>query len=91
MSAPVFFKDPDATVDFPIDFTDYLDGDTISGTPDWDVPSGLSLQSQTNTTTSATAFLSGGVAGVDYLVRCRIATAAGRTDDRALIIRCRDL
>lgn len=89
MAAPVYFKDPDAVLDFVVDWATWLGADTISGTPVWTVPAGLTKDSQSNTTTTATAVISGGTAGTDYAVGCKIATAGGRTDERTLIIRCR--
>jgi hypothetical protein len=39
--------------------------------------------------TVTTVWLSGGVAGTDYLVTVRIVTDGGRTDERSLTIRVR--
>lgn len=81
-----FEKDPNTVADYQIDWSTLLGADTISGTPVWTVPTGLTKDSQSNTTTTSTIWLSAGVAGVTYTVSCRITTAAGRTFDEDLII-----
>lgn len=37
-----------------------------------------------------TVWLSGGTAGEAYVVRCRIVTSDGRTDDRSIVVQVRD-
>lgn len=81
-------KDPSAVLDYALDWSDWLVADTITGTPTWTVPTGLTKDSQSNTTTTATAWLSGGVAGMSYTVACKIVTAGGRTDERSFRIKC---
>lgn len=87
-----FTKDPAAVLDYTIDWdaNDWLGSDTITGTPVWTVPSGLTKDSQSNTTTTATAWLSGGTADQDYDVACKITTTAGRTDERTIRIQVRN-
>lgn len=87
----VFTKDPDATLDYGFDWaTDgWLGSDTIASAT-WVVPSGLTKGSETNTTTTATVWLSGGTVATDYTVTCRITTAGGRIDDRSLLIQVRN-
>jgi hypothetical protein len=81
-----FVKDPDAVLDYQIDWSSWLDSDTIS-TSDWTVPSGLTEDSASNTTTTATIWLSGGTEGETYTVINEIVTAGGRTDNRSIYIR----
>lgn len=83
-----FRKDPDAVLDYTVDWGAWLDGDTIA-TSDWVVPDGITEDAATNTTTSATIWLSGGTEGAAYRIVNRIVTAAGRTDDRTIVINCR--
>lgn len=80
-------KDPDATIDFPHDWSLWLasTGDTIV-TSTWIVPTGLTKTDESNTTTTATVWLSGGTAGQSYEITNRIVTAQGRTDDRSIQI-----
>jgi hypothetical protein len=85
-SSNEFTKDPSAVLDYTIDWEDWLcTGDTIS-TSTWTVPTGITEDSDTNTTTTATIWLSGGSDGVMYTVVNRIVTAKSRTDDRSLEI-----
>lgn len=84
--AKIFDKDPDAVLDYTIDWSAWLVSDTIA-TSDWSVQAGLTEDSDSNTTTTATVWLSGGAEGESYSVRNRITTAAGRTDDRTITIR----
>lgn len=75
-------KDPDATLDYTLDWSTWLGADTIASVA-WTLPSGITLETQSNTTTTATAWISGGSAGVTYRVTCRITTAGSRIDDRS--------
>lgn len=85
-------KDPDATLDYSQDWSDWLTdvSDTITGTPVWTVGAGLTKVSQSNTTTTATAFISGGVAGSKEPVACKITTSGGRTDERTVYLKIVD-
>lgn len=76
-----FTKDPNAVLDYSIDWTRWLAGDQIAAS-EWIVPSGLTKMADSKTSTSATVWLFGGTAGQSYTVTNRIATAAGRTEDR---------
>ena len=83
-------KDPDATLDYVINWAAWLGevSDTIDSAV-WDVPAGLTEAApSTVTTTTTTVWLSGGTVGESYEVRCRITTAGGRIDDRSILIRC---
>jgi hypothetical protein len=75
-----WIKDPDATLDYSLDFTEWLEADTLASAT-WSAP-GLTVVSSSTTTTTATIWLSGGTVGQVYPVRCRVVTAGGRTDDR---------
>ena len=81
-------KDPDATLDYTIDWTEWLSAidDTIS-TSTWVAEAGLTVDSDTNTTTAATAFVSGGTAGTTLTLTNRITTVGGRTDDRSITLK----
>lgn len=84
-----YIKDPSAVLDYGFDWTDWLDGDTIA-TSTWTAPTGLTVASHSNTTTTTLAWLSGGTAGQVYSVVNRVVTAGGRTDDRSHIIAVQD-
>lgn len=81
----VYKKDPNAVLDYTFDWTAYLApiADTIQSVT-WVLTSGITKTSQTNTTTTATAFISGGTEGSTEILTCRIVTAGGRTDDRSI-------
>ena len=83
-----FTKDPDAILDYQIDWSDWMaDGDTISAS-EWIVDSddddALTVDDDSFTDDATTVWLSAGVAGVIYLVTNRITTAGGRVEDRTL-------
>lgn len=73
-------KDPDDILDYAIDWTEQLAGDTIA-TVAWTVPEGLTLDRSSFAGGVTVAWLSGGSAGRIYQVTCRITTTAGRRMD----------
>lgn len=83
-----FNKDPDARLDYKVDWTSWLDTDTISNS-EWIIPTGITYEADTFDNTSATVWLSGGSLDSSYEVVNRITTAAGRIDDRTITIRIR--
>jgi len=84
-----FKKDPDATLDYQINWSDWLDTDTISASS-WIVPTGLTegtgALAGSFTDTVTTVWLSSGVVATVYSVVNRITTTAGRIDDRTIKI-----
>ena len=80
-----FLKDPNAVLDYVVDWTTWLNGDTIA-TILWTVPAGITQDSESESTTSATVWLSGGTVGETYQLVNRITTAGGRTEDRTIRI-----
>jgi len=81
-----YVKDPDAVLDYVFNWSSWLqDGDTID-TYTVDADAGLTVDSDSNTTTAVTAWLSGGTAGQSYGVTCHVVTAGGRKDDRTIRI-----
>lgn len=90
MAYTTYIKDPDAVLDYLNDWTDWLpDGDTIV-TSTWTAETGITIDSDTNTTTAAVVWLSGGTAGTKYLVTNHIVTAQGREDDWSILINCKE-
>lgn len=81
-----FSKDPNAVLDYAVDWSRWLAGDEIS-TSEWTVPGGLTKVSDSMTTTKATVWLSGGTAGQSYIVTNRITTTGSRTEERSFTIR----
>lgn len=96
---PVIFKDPKAVLDYTFDWTTYLtalSSDAISPTVGSviftvDATSGISVSSQSNTSTTATVWIAGGISGNIATVSCQIKTIGGRTDDRLIYIKLREL
>lgn len=85
-----YVKDPDAVLDYQLDWSAWLpDGDTIV-TSTWIVQDGIVKDSDSHTDTAATVWLSGGTLGTTYAVTNRISTVEGRTDDRTIRITVRD-
>lgn len=82
---PTILKDPDATLDYPFNWATWLAkvADTIIAVS-WIIDASLTKVSSSFNTTSATAFVSGGVLGTIVPVTCRITTAGGRIDDRTI-------
>jgi hypothetical protein len=87
-----FVRDPSSVLDYAFDWTAWLTGgDTItSHTVTADDPA-LTVDSTDATGTVITAWLSGGVVGSTYAITCHITTTQGRTDDRTITVRVRDL
>lgn len=76
----IITKDPNAVLDYTVDWEDWLGSDTISSS-DWIVSDGITEDSASDTNTTATIWLSGGTAGRTYTITNRIVTAGGRTQD----------
>lgn len=80
-------KDPAAILDYCFDWSDWLagDSDTIASHT-VTVDAGITLDSDSATTTKVTAWVSGGTGGNSYKLTCRIVTAQARTDERHMIL-----
>ena len=88
MTEKEFFKDPDSILDYAFDWSDWLEsGETIS-THTITVSIGLTKDSDSESSGVVTIWLSGGTAGTNYTLACKIVTALNRTDERTAIIRC---
>jgi len=76
-------KDPHATLDYTLDWSAWLtettSNDTIASVA-WTVPPGIMKTLQSNTSTTATVWLSGGVLTKVYPITCLITTLGGRTE-----------
>jgi hypothetical protein len=86
-----FIKDPEAVLDFSIDWTSELaPGDRlihVSVIPD----PGLRVISSNVTDKIATAWLQGGIPGNTYNVVFHVTTEGGRQDDRTIQILIKEL
>jgi hypothetical protein len=84
-----FVKDPDAILDYTVDWLNWLCSDTIvTGT--WVVPAGITRISNSITTTTCSIWLSGGTNGMSYNLTNRIITTGGRNDDRTVSVMVRE-
>lgn len=84
-------KDPSDVLDYRIDWTAILQGDTIEGSS-WTVPvpSGLVIDSQDFTDSRVVVWLSGGSVG-NHRITNTITTASGRTLQRSVTLPVEDL
>lgn len=95
--ANLFTKDPSALLDYVFDWSAWLGaGETIASVV-VTVGTGLTLDltsphtsGYTSTTTAVTVWISGGTAGNDYTVACKVTTTAGRVDERSIIVQVKD-
>jgi len=78
-------KDPAEVLDYTIDWEALLDGDTIT-TSEWTVDTGITKDSDSNTSTLAIIWISGGTVDKQYTLTNTIVTAGGRTRVRSIAI-----
>jgi hypothetical protein len=85
---PKGVKDPDAVLDYPVDFSDWLAdiGDTYAS-HSIIVSDGLTVDSSSESGGIITPILSGGVVGDTETFTVRITTTGGRTDDRTFYLK----
>ena len=83
-------KDPSAVLDYVFDWTEWLA--TVETITDHTITAdtGITVDSSSEYAGKVTVWLSGGTAGINYKVACKITTTAGRTDERTLWIRVVD-
>lgn len=77
----IFIKAPDDILDYVENWATWLGTDTIE-TSTWTVPTGITKDSDTFTSTTCTIWLSSGTAGRKYSIKNKITTAGGRTKAR---------
>lgn len=91
MAGREHIKDPDATLKYKFDWSDWLaTGETIISQV-ITAETGITADSGTITdsSTTVTVELSGGTAGGVYDVACKITTNDGQIDERTMKITCR--
>jgi len=80
-------KDPSAVLDYVFDWNEWLaTGETITDhtiTAD----TGITVDSDSESSGKVTVWLSGGTAGQNYKVACLVTTSACRTDERTIWIK----
>lgn len=82
-----FLKDPDAVLDYGFDWSDWLADEEIISESTWTVEDGITKDSDSKTNTVTTIWLSGGSAGVEYIMTNHIVTSDGREDDRSFRVK----
>jgi len=92
---PTITKDPDATLDYTENWTDWLatadsPADTISSATVTTTSLSVSVDSISNNTTHVTAWVSGGIPGETATLTFQITTAGGRIDQRTLYLKIKD-
>lgn len=90
--ADEYRHDPNAVLDYSVDWATWLrSGDTVSSAT-WIIPSGLTEAPQGHAISGAlaTVWLQGGTVGETYKVTCRVVTAQGRQEDHTIRLLCRD-
>jgi hypothetical protein len=91
-------KDPSAVLDYVFDWTGWLaTGETIAVDSETGeklititADTGITVDSSTESDGKVIVWLSGGTAGQNYKVACKITTSAGRTDERTIWIKVTD-
>ena len=97
-------KDKDEIVDYSIDWSRFLDDDTVVGVTwfvddadgvktqldDASVVNGLQFVTGTNTTTVATARFSLGTNNIRYKITCRVSTVEGLQYERSVYLRIKE-
>jgi len=100
-----FIKDPNAKLDYALDWTAWLTpfSDTLTAATASVTPTGgITLASSYNGSFAATATLTpgnyiatfwatGGTAGNSYDITVHVTTASGRQDDRTVTITCKEM
>lgn len=82
-----FIKDPDAVLDYKIDWSTWLDDDSIT-LSEWASNSAeITIDDSENTDTESIVWLSGGLVGKTYVLTNHITTMYGREDDRSIKIK----
>jgi hypothetical protein len=85
-----FVQRPTSRKDYNFDWTDFLGEDTISSSVVTVEPLGLTIDSTQTITPIVKTYLTGGVLGTDYKVKCKITTAAGIIDTADFILQVRE-
>ncbi len=91
MSCEILTKDVLDTRIVTLNFADWLGSGVEIDSVSWTVPSGLTAANDSNTTTTASNYFSGGTDGEEYLVKCSITTdeAVARTKTTQFTLRIR--
>lgn len=86
-----FVKDPGEVKDYAIDWTAHLAAAETITASTWVVATGITKDSDTDTDTVATIWLSGGSEGVEYRVTNHVVTNQGREFERSFTVNVQQL
>ncbi len=89
----ILTKDPDAILDYEIDWAAWLaSGDSIDTATWTSAPTGIIADSPAPAVdgTKARVWLDGGTAGQTYQLTCHIETTQGREDDRTVKVKVKN-
>lgn len=92
VTVPTIIKDPDAVLDYTLDWAAWLTdiADTIASHT-VTATSGITCDSSTVSGNKVIMWLSGGtVEGTTYQVTCQIVTTGGRTDERSISVKIQE-
>lgn len=80
-----FVKDPQAKLDYGVDWSAWLAGDMITAST-WATDAGLSIEANSFTSTVTTVWVSGGTVGTSYKVTNHVTTQGGRENEYSIVI-----
>ena len=86
MAFDTITKDPNATLDYGFDWTDWMQTSETISSVTWAIATGITKGSEVTGSYVAKVWLSGGTAGQRYTVACKITTNQSRIDERTMVI-----
>jgi hypothetical protein len=90
VSVSVWIKDPDAVLDYAVDWSAWLTSAETIVSALVLADDGITVDSDSYDGGIHTIWLSGGEVGRNYRITSRITTSQGRVDDRTMLIRVRE-
>jgi hypothetical protein len=82
----VTIKDPHATLDYPFNWSGWLEPSETISNYTITAAAGITVNSHSESSGIVTVWLSGGTAGNSYSVACKIETSLDRIDERTRTI-----
>ena len=79
-------KAPGEVLEYTINWAAELGDSEVINTSAFTAPAGITIDSDTKTTTAATVWLSGGTAGVEYEITNTIVSSQGRTHEKTIAV-----
>lgn len=87
----VFQKDPDAVLDYAVDWSTWLaSAETISTYAVSANSTLITIATAAQSSGVVTTWLSGGYAGSDYTVSIKVVTSSCRTDERSFLVKVKN-